>query len=191
MEFDKNDLPALDFILERITKDSFPLYSYEVKNAGYLESKEPNKIENEFEFLLSIINFYGCGDVTDARDEDHGASVEKNRNTAKFVRDGGFKKVLETAKKEIPDYSEIAKSQKELNKKIDEILIILEKQDFGQEILFNELQELKELYPKLSKKNWAQILKGKLIDLGIAQIINKENAEMIFSELTNQILRLK
>ena len=83
------------------------------------------------------------------------------------------------------------KSQNEINNKIDKIIAILEKQNFGQEILFNELQELKELYPKLSKKNWGQVLKGKLIDLGFAQIINQEIAEKIFTELTNQVLRLK
>ena len=61
----------------------------------------------------------------------------------------------------------------------------------GKNCFFNELQELKELYPKLNKKNWGQILKGKLIDLGLAQVINKDVMELIFKELTDQILRLK
>ena len=69
--------------------------------------------------------------------------------------------------------------------------MLLIKQGFGQEILFNELQELKDLYPKLNKKNWGQILKGKLVDLGISQIINQEMAEMIFKGLTEQVLHLK
>lgn len=94
-------------------------------------------------------------------------------------------------KKAVTDYSKINKSQEELNKKVDEIIDILKIQNFGQEVLFNELEELKELYSKIGKKNWGQVLKGKLLDLGLAQVINKDVMEYIFKELTNQILLLK
>jgi len=103
----------------------------------------------------------------------------------------GKRYVENNLKKEFTDYSKIDKSQEELNQKIDEIIETLNKQNLGQEILFEELQELKELYSKLNKKNWGQILKGKLIDLGLAQVINKEVMETIFKELTDQVLKLK
>ncbi|MDC9724038.1 MAG: hypothetical protein PSN34_14875 [Urechidicola sp.] len=191
MKFRESDIPALDFIIDRIIKDNFPLYANELVSADFIKSKENYEIESEFEILLSVINHYNCGTVTDARNEDHGASVEKNGNTAKFKRDGGFLELFDSLKDGVTDYDKITESQIEINKKIDEIIATLEKQNFGQEILFNELQELKELYPKLSKKNWGQVLKGKLIDLGFAQIINQEIAEKIFTELTNQVLQLK
>lgn len=191
MKFRESEIPALDFIIDRIIKDNFPLYANELVSAGFIKSKENYEIESEFEILLSIIDYYNCGTVTDARNEDHGASVVKNGNTAIFKRDGGFLELFNSLKDGVTDYNQITESQNEINNKIDEIIAILEKQNFGQEILFNELQELKELYPKLSKKNWGQILKGKLIDLGFAQIINQEIAEKIFTELTNQVLRLK
>ena len=57
--------------------------------------------------------------------------------------------------------------------------------------LADTAQELKELYPQLNKKNWGEILKGKLIDLGISEILNREAIELIFKELTDQVLRIK
>lgn len=223
MKFRKSEIPALDFIIDRILKNDFPLYAHELKSSGLITVEDEKEIETEFENLLSIINFYEYGNVTDARNEDHGASIEKNGNTAKFKKDGSFKKLYKSLKKKnnelksksslkiknlrlqnenfeylkllrkngVTDYGEIKNSQEELNSKIDEIIESLRKQDIGQEILFNELQDLKELYPKLNKKNWGQILKGKLLDLGIAQVINEEIASNIFKELTNQYLRLK
>jgi hypothetical protein len=131
------------------------------------------------------------------------------RELAKILEDNGYIKCVHTRtvtaqitlngkryienkrKKAVTDYSKIDKSQEELNKKIDEIIDILKIQNFGQEVLFNEIEELKELYGKLGKKNWGQVLKGKLVDLGLAQVINKDTMEYIFKELTNQILLLK
>lgn len=88
------------------------------------------------------------------------------------------------------DYTKITETPDELNEKIDEIKEELRKLGIGQEILYEELDDLKELYPQLNKKNWGQILKGKLIDLGIAQIINKETMAEIFKELTKEVLRV-
>jgi hypothetical protein len=103
----------------------------------------------------------------------------------------GRKYVESRLRKVVVDYNTINASQNELNKKVDEIIAGLKKQGLGQEILFDELQELKELYSKLDKKNWGQVLKGKLIDLGLAEVINREIMGDIFKELTNQILLLK
>ena len=124
--------------------------------------------------------------------EDYGYIRCMNARTirAQITLDGR-RYIEEKLKKEVTDYSKINKSQEELDNKIQEIIEHLKMQNIGQELLFNELQELKELYPKLNKKNWGQILKGKLIDLGLAQVINKDVMELIFKELTDQILRLK
>lgn len=191
MKFNKSDILPLDFIVDKILKESFPLYAHELVFAGFINAKENHDIESEFEIMLSIIDYYDLGTVTDARNEDHGASVKKNGNTAKFKRDGGFSKLFNSLKEGVTDYDQITNSQKEINKKIDEIIEDLKKQNFGQEILFNELQELKDLYPKLNRKNWGQLLKGKIMDLGLAQIINQEVAQKIFTEITNQVLELK
>lgn len=94
-------------------------------------------------------------------------------------------------KKQTTDYSKINDSQEELSKKIDEIIEVLNKQNLGQELLFNELQELKELNLQLSKKNFGQVLKGKLLDLTLGQVINMETAKFVFKELTDQVFMLQ
>jgi hypothetical protein len=88
------------------------------------------------------------------------------------------------------NYDKIDISQEEMNRKVDEVLHRFQKLDFGQEILHEEIEELKELYKTLNKKSWGQILKGKLIDLGYAQVINQEMATEIFKELTSQVHRI-
>lgn len=64
-----------------------------------------------------------------------------------------------------------------INSKLDEILL---KQELGNEIIFNEIDELKELILFLNKKNWGQIVKGKLGDLVLGGLLSSENATSIF-----------
>lgn len=78
----------------------------------------------------------------------------------------------------------------ELDNKIDNIIQHIEKLGFGQEIIFNEIEELRELQHKLSKKSWSQLLKGKLMDLALDELINTETASSIFEYLTNIDFRL-
>lgn len=93
-------------------------------------------------------------------------------------------------KKSTSDYSKINDSQTAINDKIDEVIEHLNKLGLGQEIIFDELNDLKVLYGKLDKKNWGQLLKGKLVDLGLSQVVNIEILENIYNELTNEVLRL-
>lgn len=66
-----------------------------------------------------------------------------------------------------------------ISNKIDSIILKLEKLGYGQEILFEELEELKGLYPKLNKKHWSQILKGKLLDLAVDKVIDMTVVKLI------------
>lgn len=91
---------------------------------------------------------------------------------------------------ESTDYSQVSDTQTEINNKIDDIINQLNKLGLGQEIIFDELSEMKDLYGKLDKKNWGQLLKGKLIDLGLSQVVNKEVLNLIYKELTQEILKL-
>lgn len=83
-----------------------------------------------------------------------------------------------------------SENSKDLNNLLNDIKIQLEKLGYGQEVIFNELEELRSLIGVINKKNWGQLLKGKLIDLGLNQIINKEVASYIFETLTNGKLKL-
>lgn len=82
------------------------------------------------------------------------------------------------------------KSQEEIDEKIEKITEMLIKLGYGQEIIFNEMEEIRNLYSKLNKKNWSELVKGKLIDLGLSQVINKETISKIFETLIDQKLQL-
>lgn len=83
-----------------------------------------------------------------------------------------------------PKYDdEFSSEQKsELNNSINEIKDKLNKQGFGQEVIFNELEELKE-HLNLGKKNWFQLLKGKLIDSTVSQVVDKTVIEGVYKKL--------
>lgn len=49
------------------------------------------------------------------------------------------------------------KIDKDINKKLDDIIDRLQKLGYGQEIIFNEIEELRELTNKISKKSWRQL----------------------------------
>lgn len=78
----------------------------------------------------------------------------------------------------------------QLDQKIDNIIEHLTKLGLGQEIIFNEIGELKDLQHKLSKKTWSQLLKGKLIDLAFDKLIDIETVTSIYEYLTNSNLKL-
>lgn len=77
-----------------------------------------------------------------------------------------------------------------LNSKIDKIIEKLNELGFGQEVIFHELEELRDLQNKLPKKTWGQLLKGKLLDLALSEIISKETATYIFENLTSEHFKL-
>ncbi|RED92851.1 hypothetical protein [Marinoscillum furvescens] len=76
-----------------------------------------------------------------------------------------------------------------LNEKIDEILDRLNKLGLGQEIIYEDFEEMRQMQDKLSKKSWSQLLKGKLFDLTVSKLLNKETANFIYEFLTDQRLK--
>jgi predicted transcriptional regulator len=82
------------------------------------------------------------------------------------------------------------KTKSELDKKIDNIIEHLTKLGHGQEIIFNEIDELRELQYNLPKKTWAQLLKGKLIDLALSKVISAETASSVYEYLVNNNFQL-
>ena len=51
-------------------------------------------------------------------------------------------------------------------------------------------KKLRNLQTKLPKKTWGQLLKGKLLDLALSEIISKETATYIYENLTNDHFKL-
>ncbi|PQJ11962.1 hypothetical protein CJD36_009220 [Flavipsychrobacter stenotrophus] len=88
------------------------------------------------------------------------------------------------------NYSQIPSDKEIMDERIETIIQELNKQGLGQEVLFNELQELKELFGILNKKNWGQILKGKLFDLALGKLVEKDTINFVYEHLTGHALHL-
>lgn len=82
------------------------------------------------------------------------------------------------------------KKKTQLDEKLDQITEYLIKLGYGQEIIFAEIEELRELQTKISKKSWKQLLKGKLFDLVVDEVLNKETVNQVFEFLTDSSLKL-
>ena len=75
------------------------------------------------------------------------------------------------------------KELSELHDRIDSVLDKLEKLGLGQEIIFNEIDELKNKSKKISKKDLKMMLIGKIVSFGAGKI-NTDLAANIFEEIT-------
>lgn len=108
---------------------------------------------------------------------------------AKLTLEGKFK-IEQAHKARSTDYSKITNSDKELHKKLDFIIQELEKRGFADEIIFAEIEELRDEIPIKDKKKFGQYMKGKLIDLVVSKMINAAMASDIFRAITGEILPL-
>ena len=82
------------------------------------------------------------------------------------------------------------KQESDINVKIDLVLLQLEKLGFGQEIIFNEIEELRGLSKKLNKKTWSQVIKRKVVDLALSELISKDVASFIYESLVDDKFKL-
>lgn len=89
-----------------------------------------------------------------------------------------------------PDYSHIPSSETALHEVIAEILHKVSMMECGQEVIFNELEELKGLRTTLSPRTWGQLLKAKIVDMVAEQVIDKDLGSLIFEKLTRTKLEL-
>ena len=64
----------------------------------------------------------------------------------------------------------------------------LQKNNLGSEIIFDEMQEVKDVGEKLSLKNWKELLKGKLFDLATDKVggFGVEAAKSVFKIFTGE-----
>lgn len=71
-----------------------------------------------------------------------------------------------------------------LHNKLNQIIEKLNKQELGQEILFEEIESLKNHF-NLGKKTWFQLLKGKLVEITGEKIIEATVATEILKGLSD------
>lgn len=170
MAFNKSDIPALDFIIDRLLENDFPLYSDDLTKDGFISGANHRVIESEFENLIAIIKSYSCASVSDARNEDHGASVEKNELTSKFKKDGGFTTVFNDLQSEVNH-----KEKTEQKEQLVTDVLKLQKENFehlktirNQESRIRDLEEQTKFIGLLKLYWWAI-----LICLGIGATIKE------------------
>ena len=72
----------------------------------------------------------------------------------------------------------------DLHSRIDDVLSRLEKLGFGQEIIFDEIEELKSKSKKITKKDLKMMLIGKLVSFGVGKV-DTETASQIFETITD------
>lgn len=105
---------------------------------------------------------------------------------AKLKLEGKY--AIEQARKaQVPDYSKISDTDEELKELLKEILSEIKKSGYGQQIIFDEFEELRNDIPHLSKKSFGQLLKSKLGDLVAAKAFDKTLASDIFKQFTDQM----
>ncbi len=69
---------------------------------------------------------------------------------------------------------------------LNEMAENLKKLGYGQEIIFDEIDELKSHF-NLGKHNWFQLVKGKLFDIGLAYGVEKLVLEGMYSDLAKEV----
>ena len=140
-------------------------------------------------FTLNNISFR-------AKDAEEIAEDLKRRGYIKRERDYSGDKVKLTVKgASYVERKSKARTTKKatvcnLDDKLDEILLRLKILGYGQEIIFSEIEEMRKYQTKMAKKSWSQLLKGKLFDMGVEEVIIKETAFMIYEFLTDDKLKL-
>lgn len=165
-----------DFILNKFNKlfnDNFYSISLIFKlNDIEFRDGEPREIaENLFKRgYLKLEREYGESDYS--KISIKGANYIERKNKSKLKENS------------------IQTKKTQLDSKLDQITEYLIKLGYGQEIIFEEIEELRELQTKIPKKSWKQLLKGKLFDLVVDEVLNKETVNHVFEFLTNSSLKL-
>lgn len=87
------------------------------------------------------------------------------------------------------DYFSFEK-QDEIKDQLSRIEEMLTKNGFGQEIIFNEIHDVKILTKKLNQKNWKEVIKAKFTDLVLDKAITLDVANSVVKTLTGDKIQL-
>ncbi|MGB8191730.1 MAG: hypothetical protein WCF67_07425, partial [Chitinophagaceae bacterium] len=143
--------------------------------------------KNKYYFLKELRKLIHKDEVTHNCGRQN-CGHERLTANAKFIIDQELESLETYFSPDFIQKEEFAGHEKvDMNAKIDEVLESLQNLGLGQQIIFEEIEELKQ-HLNLNKKTWTQLLKGKLIDLAVASIISKETASRIFDTITESII---
>lgn len=122
-----------------------------------------------------------------------GCGFEKERLSGIFVIDQEIESINRFYDYQpTPEDSFTPEEETDIHNKLNDIIEKLNKQGFGQEVIFNEIEELKNHF-NLGKKNWFQLFRGKLIDLSVEKVLDETVIKEIHHYVTenfDQVLKL-
>lgn len=111
--------------------------------------------------------------------------ISQEKETGLFVIDQEIEEISQSYEYQPKYTDEFSSEQKsDLHNSLNEIKEKLTELGFGQKIIFDELDELKE-HLNLGKKNWFQLLKGKLFDLTVSKVLEETVIKEVYETLSD------
>ncbi|NDI97755.1 hypothetical protein GWA97_01520 [Flavobacterium sp. LaA7.5] len=116
-----------------------------------------------------------------------GCSKSQDYETILFCLEQEYDDIKKYFKYEVPDENQFS-TLEEINiiTKLNEVLENLSELRMGQEVIFNEIDDLKQHF-NLGKKNWFDLLKGKLISLCAEKVIEEAIAKKVYNSLAKEV----
>ncbi len=142
-----------------------------------------NRDRDKLDFL-KIIRQKSVEDRDEHMKNCNGCGYDEERNIGIFAIDQEIDDInrFYTYEPKVEDEFSV-EEESELHNKLNDILDKLEKQGFGQQIIFEEIEDLKNHF-NLGKKNWFQLLKGKVVDLTLKKVLDKTIVQEIYNQLS-------
>ena len=178
-----------------IEKESQEFYEYGFLNSGIHQDLENikssltsklynfNRDRDKLDFL-KILRAKALDDKEEHMKSCSGCGYDEVRDIAVFAIDQEVDEINRFFNYKPKTEDEFSSEQEsKLHNKLNDILEELEKQGFGQQIIFEEIEDLKNHF-NLGKKNWFQLLKGKVIDLTLKKVLNKTIVQEIYNQLS-------
>lgn len=161
-----------------------------LKSSLTLKLYDFNRNKDKLDFL-KILNIRCSEEIEKHMKNCNGCAYEKERKIAIFVIEQEIESINSYYTFE-PKNEDVFLSEEEskLHGKLNDIIEKLEKQHFGQQIIFEEIEELKNHF-NLGKKTWFQLLKGKLIEMTVESILEKTVAQEIYNNLSEGFEHVK
>lgn len=161
-----------------------------LKSALTLKLYDFNRNKDKLDFL-KILNIECSQELEKHMKNCVGCGFEKEKKIAIFAIEQEIENINSYYTFE-PKNEDVFLSEEEskLHNKLNEIIKKLEKQSFGQQIIFEEIEELKNHF-NLGKKTWFQLLKGKLIEMTIESVLEKTVAQEIYNNLSEGFEHVK
>ncbi len=190
-------ISASDLIINHDKKDLFQRADFSTaQKLELILEKLYDLYDDNYYPILDIIRFNGL-ELKRMHEERELAKmlenlgyIEVSVSTCCRLTSQGAMYIEEKRMAYIENYDDIIQDQKIMSSRIDEIIEKLTSLGYGQEILFEEIEELKGMYGKMTKKNWGQLVKGKLFDLALGKVVENETISWIYEAMTNHKMRI-